>query len=176
MRSIEKSPLPPRAQLARNAAGNGYTDCFKTALDCDARLADFIEAFYTTPLFRLERAILAGFFACPSSDADAVELAAGRRERFAAWTVEARAVDQILLCDLQGRTRSWLRVDTPDASGTLLYFGSAIVPAHPERHGRAALGAGFRALLGFHRLYSRALLGAAARRLERRRPIAPPQP
>ncbi len=176
MRPIEACPLPPRALLARYTADNGYTDCFTTALDRPVTLGELVEAFYTSWLFRLERAILATLFACPSTDAEAAELAAGVRERFAAWTVEARADDQVLLCDLRGRTRSWLMVEATDGNVTRLRFGSAIVAAHPQRRGRAALGAGFRALLGFHRLYSRALLGAAARRLERRRPIAPRRP
>ena len=167
MRSIEPSPLPAQALLARYADGSGYSDCFTTALARAVTLDAFIENFYTSRLFKLERAILATLFACPSTDAEAAELAAGERERFAAWTVEARAGDQILLCDLRARTRSWLMVESLSAPGTRLFFGSAIVPAYPEREGRAALGAGFRALLGFHRLYSRALLHAAARRLER---------
>lgn len=167
MQSIEPCPLPAPALLVRYAGGNGYTDCFTTVLARRVALADFIDAFYTSWLFKLERAVLAGLFARPSTDAEAAELAAGNAERFAAWTVEARAADQILLCDLRGRTRSWLMVEARNTARTRLYFGSAIVPAHPERHGHAALGAGFRALLGLHRLYSRALLHAAARRLER---------
>ncbi len=167
MQSIEPSPLPAPALLARYAGGNGYSDCFTTAVARSVTLDQFIETFYTSRLFKLERAVLASLFACPSTDAEAAALAAGERERFAAWTVEARAGKQILLCDLRGRTRSWLMVESPGAPGTRLYFGSAILSAHPERSGRAALGTGFRLLLGFHRLYSRALLRAAARRLER---------
>ncbi len=168
MPSIEACPLPSHALLTRYAAGNGYTDCFTIAIDRPVALAGFIEAFYTTWLFKLERAILAGLFACPSTDAEASELAAGVREAFAAWTVEARADDQILLCDLPGRTRSWLMVENRETTRSRLYFGSAITPAHPERQDRAALGAPYRALLGFHRLYARALLRVAAGRLVRR--------
>ena len=82
-----------------------------------------------------------------------------RREldAFAAWRVEDRAEDQLLLCDLPGRTRSWLMAAS-EGTRTLLYFGSAIVPLSP----------GYRALLGFHKLYSRVLLRAAKSRLERR--------
>ena len=86
----------------------------------------------------------------------------------AAWTVEARGTDQLLLCDFQGRTRSWLMV-TPGEHGhsTRLYFGSAVVARVDRRTGRSRMGWGFHALLGFHRLYSRALLRAAQRRLQR---------
>lgn len=167
MRSIEPRPLPAHALLARYAGGSNYIDGFSTALARPVTLGAFIEAFYTSWLFKLERAVLAGLLACPSTDAEAAELAAGKRERFAAWTVEARTDTQILLCDLRGRTRSWLMVESGAAPGTRLYFGSAIVSANPGRSGRAAPGTGFRALLGFHRLYSRALLHAAAHRLER---------
>lgn len=166
MQAITPAALPADALLARYAGGNGYSDCFTTALVRSVTLGEFIEAFYTSRLFKLERAVLATLFACPSTDAEAAGLATGRRNRFAAWTVEARARDQILLCDLRGRTRSWLKVESSAAPGTRLFFGSAIVPAHPARSGRAALGTGFRALLVIHRLYSRALLRAAARRLE----------
>ena len=52
------------------------------------------------------------------------ELAQGRRETFAAWQVESRAPDQLLLCDFRGGTRSWLMV-IARREGTLLHFGSA---------------------------------------------------
>jgi hypothetical protein len=72
--------------------------------------------------------------------------------------------DQLLLCDFQGRTRSWL-MSAPDSTGpspaTTLNFGSAVVPQKP--HG--PMGPAFRALLGFHHLYSRALLRSAVMRL-----------
>ena len=161
MRSVEPCPLPAHALLARHAGGGGYTDGFTTTLARAVTLAAFVEAFYTSWLFRLERAVLARLFACPSTDAEAAELASGKRQRFAAWTVEARGDDQILLRDRRGRTRSWLMVDGAQAGPTRLYFGSAIEPVRP--------GSSIRALLGLHRFYSRALLRAAARRLERSR-------
>ncbi len=58
--------------------------------------------------------------------------------------------------------------DTPLTSW--LYFGSAVVPARSVRSATPKLGAAFTALLGFHRIYSRALLGAARRRLLAQRP------
>jgi hypothetical protein len=48
--------------------------------------------------------------------------------------------------------------------GTRLFFGSAVVPAHP---GKAALGFTFTVLLGFHKLYSQTLLHAARKRLHK---------
>ncbi len=50
---------------------------------------------------------------------------------------------------------------------TRLYFGSAVVPKRDSKTGEPRLGTGFRALLGFHQLYSVALLRAARRALER---------
>ena len=48
------------------------------------------------------------------------------------------------------------------AASDALYFGSAIVPRQ-----RGGLGWQYAALVGFHKLYSRLLLAAAARRLAR---------
>ena len=54
------------------------------------------------------------------------------------------------------------------AAGTRLYFGSAVVPVVSRQSAKAEMGFAFRALLGFHKLYSRALLGAASARLTHR--------
>jgi hypothetical protein len=94
------------------------------------------------------------FLSMPSSDTDVRRLAQEQAGSFAAWSVEGRAPNQLLLCDFQGRTRSWLMTQ-PIESGTRLYFGSAVVP----------LRAPYGVLLGFHKLYSRLLLSAARSRL-----------
>jgi hypothetical protein len=102
----------------------------------------------------------------PSTDAEARALARGERDGFAAWTVEARAPDQVLLCDFTGRTRSWLMVSpSSEPAGTRLYFGSVVVPERDAGTGETRMPAIHNRLMAFHRLYSRALLGAAARRL-----------
>jgi hypothetical protein len=79
------------------------------------------------------------------------------------------------MADFQGRTRSWLMVvaaaDSHGHEGTYLYFGSAVVPVLSARSGKRTLGLVFRLLLGFHKLYSRALLFAAKSRLKRLRPL-----
>lgn len=128
--------------------------------------ADYIEAFYTTAVFKVERQILAWAVSRPSTDPQARELAAGTRDAFAAWTVEGRSADQLLLCDFQRRTRSWL-MSVPTDGGTRLYFGSAVVPVAGRRGGPARMGFVFAALLGFHKVYSRVLLRAAIARLAR---------
>lgn len=154
--------LPAGALLDRYRDSGAYTDCFVATVPVSIDHARYIEAFYTTPLFKAERLILATLVGRPSTDLEARRLAAGEATRFAAWTVEDRRSDQILLCDFLGHTRSWLmsRVDAANGSpATTLYFGSAIVP-----RGRDPVGRGFRALLGFHQLYARALLRSAAGR------------
>jgi len=165
--SVRASSLPPDALLAAYRSAGHYTDCYQTRIDAQPSQAAYVEAFYTSWLFKLERRILA-LASMPSTDAEAAELATGTREHFAAWRVEARTPEQLLLCDVQGRTRSWLMAtDAAPGTGGTLYFGSAIVPAPGAEPGAATLDFPYGALLGFHRRYSRLLLGAAAARLER---------
>jgi hypothetical protein len=162
---VEACRVPAGSLLAAHRDAGSYTDCFVTEVAGAVSQARYIEAFYTTPLFRLERCILA-LLLRPSSDGQARQLALGTRSRFAAWQVEQRRSDELLMA--AGRTRSWLKV-APSASGTRLYFGSAIVPPDGYERGRDPLGRGFRFLLGFHTRYSLALLWAARQRLERQR-------
>lgn len=164
-------PLPPEALLNRCLASGAFTDCYFIDMARPVTHAEFVEAFYTTPVFKLERLILRLFVSRPSTDAQAGQLARGEISSFAAWSVEARAPDQLLLCDLSGRTRSWLMVaasPNPDFIGTRLYFGSAVVPVRSPDTGRTSLGPVFSALLGFHKVYSRILLRAAERGLLRK--------
>ncbi len=153
--SVKSTPLPADALLQRYAQRDDcYTDCYEVDTTA-ADLAACISAFYTTPLFRAERLIL-GFAGHASTDADVAALATGQADTYAAWRVEDRTADQILLCDVAGRTRSWLH-HTPGK----FYFGSAVTPPTPG----APLGGLFTALLPFHKVYSRGLLASAARRL-----------
>jgi hypothetical protein len=166
MASIQPRALPSDALLARYAQAGAYTDCYATEVPGSVTFVRFVTAFYTSGLFKLERFILRWALARPSTDVEAAQLAAGARGSFAAWDVEARAEDQILLRDLAGRTRSWLMVRALDGgAGTRLYFGSAVVPERDARTGLPSMGFGFRALLRFHRRYSIALLAAARRRV-----------
>ena len=66
-------------------------------------------------------------------------------------------------------TRSWLMVAAAGENATRLYFGSAVVPVVDRKSGKSTMSFTFRALIGFHKLYSRALLRAAASRLDSRR-------
>ena len=169
MPKIRNCALPDSALLQKYAVEGTYTDCYAVNLDRRISQSEFVSAFYTTWLFKLERWILAWAVNRPSSDAQASELAAATRDAFAAWRVEQRTHDQLLMCDFIGRTRSWLmtarRADHDDC--TRLYFGSAVVPRVDPVTGARSLGVSYRALLGFHKLYSRLLLGAACARLHR---------
>ena len=162
-------PLPTNALLAKYANSGAYTDCFATDVARTVSHAGFVEAFYTGRLFKLERLLLRVFLCKPSTDLQARQLAAGELNEFAAWTVEERAGNELLLCAVDGRTRSWLMVSTTDVpSGTRLYFGSALLPGRKTGNastGKPTMGFTFKALLSFHNFYSRALLSAAARRL-----------
>ena len=159
---ILEQPLPATALLSRHVAPGAYTDCFCTEIEGRRTHAEFVEAFYTTPLFKLERLILRLALARPSTDAEARQLARGERGQLAAWTVEELAEHQLLLADMAGRTRSWLMTEAVAAGGrSRLYFGSAVLPRRDAQTGRDSLGWAFTALLGFHRLYLRALLAAA---------------
>jgi hypothetical protein len=167
MPSIQVCALPQRALLAKYAQGGNYTDCYAAEVARPVSHEEYVEAFYTTALFKLERLLLTWFASKPSTDAQAKELASGALGAFAAWRVEERSENQLLMCDLRDRTRSWFMV-TPAGSGstvTRLYFGSAVVAVVDKQSGQATLGFTFKALLGFHKLYSRALLSAACSRL-----------
>ena len=172
-RVITTCELPAAALLRKYCVSGTHTDCYTTEISGAVSQAEYVEAFYTTWVFKLERWLLAQFVSRPSTDSQAKALASGTLSSFAAWTVEDRLTDQLLLCDFQGRTRSWLMsvVATNDATtSTRLYFGSAVVPVTHPKSGQKAMGFVFRALLGFHKLYSRVLLRAAVARLHRDRP------
>jgi hypothetical protein len=158
---VEACPLPDGALSQVYAKNGSYTDCFTTSLDRAVTFEQYVTAFYTTWVFKLERLILKWAVAKPSTDEQAAQLGAGTIDGFAAWHVEQRAPNQLLLCDFMGRTRSWLMVEPASAEGraaTRLYFGSAVTAGRETR---------FSALIAFHKLYSRLLLSAARSRLER---------
>jgi hypothetical protein len=169
MFSIEACPLPDGALLGRYRANGAFTDCYVTEVGLPVTNARFVAAFYTTPVFRLERLLLAWALSRPSTAAQAEQLADGQLATFSAWRVEDRREDQLLMSDVKGRTRSWFMV-SPDQAGTAprtrLYFGSAVLPVVNPETGASVMSAGFRALVGFHHLYSQVLLYSTRSRLE----------
>ena len=169
MPTVHREPIPEHALHAHYLREGAYADCYVTRIAQPVSHARFVAAFYTTWLFKLERVILR-LVDKPSTDADAQALARGERTHFAAWTVEARATDQLVMCDFMGRTRSWLMVEAVDGgTATHLYFGSVVVPRSDASGTKPSLGTSYSLLLGFHKLYSRALLNAARSRLVRGR-------
>jgi len=153
--------LPADALLQRSAVRAGcYTDCFETALPQKVALPAFLDAFYGSWLFGLEKLVLRAHLRGKPVNWDIAPVAAGTAEAYAAWTVEGRGDGQILMCDLGGHTRSYLAVDEIAGGGTRLLFGSAVVPR--DGHDLPWL---VRATVPLHRFYARSLLRAARARL-----------
>lgn len=171
MPSVQPCEIPLNSFLRKYEDGVGFADCYVTDVPGTVSQAAFVEAFYTSTLFKLERTMLRWLASQPATDADAHQLAAGLVGKFSAWRVEAQSSSELLLTDITGRTRSWLMalpIAVPEsAPRTRLYFGSAIVPKPSAGHQKASIGWLFHALLGFHRQYSRLLLRAASRRVQR---------
>jgi hypothetical protein len=171
MFSVVREALPADALLSTYRGGRnperwgGYGDCFAVTADRNVSLSDFVWAFYTSPLFRVERLILGAVVAAPSSQSDARAIATGSAATFAVWYVGERTATQLLMCDRYERTRSWFAVEAMNGS-TRLRFGSSVAAAG-ERRGATHLGGGFHLLLGFHVLYSQLLLHAAKVRVMR---------
>ena len=164
MFSIERCPLPENALLNKYVRPGVHTDCYRTEVIGAVTHREFVGSFYTTLLFKLERIILKWAVSKPSSDNQAIQLADGNTDTFAAWYVEDRCENQLLMCDYQGRTRSWLMVAPIEIGGikkTRLFFGSAVTPVRNANTGKSSLGFVFSMLLGFHKLYSVLLLRSA---------------
>ncbi len=143
-----------------------YMDCFVADVAGIVTLSQYIEAFYSSLPFRMERRLIQWLIGKKSSADDVRALASGRAETLSAWVVLARTDNQILLGDYQSNTRSWLAL-LPLSSGkvTRLHFGSGIRSVRDPETGEPTMTWGFRALGGFHILYSKILLAAARRGL-----------
>jgi hypothetical protein len=169
--SIRPCELPQGALLRKYLYAGAYTDCYVTDIPRRISQPEYVEAFYTTAVFKAERLLLKWLISRPSTDSEAKQLAAGALSSFAAWRVEGRAANQLLLSDITGRTKSWLMIAPlqtgSESDSTRLYFGSAVVPVISRKSRKRTLGFTFRSLLGFHKLYSRVLLFAARSRLTR---------
>jgi len=177
MRPIAQVVVPPDSLLKTFRGGRhpelwqDYHDSFAVLVDAAVSLPEFVQAFYTSPLFKLERLVLRLLAGAPSSDAEVAALAAGAQNSFAVWAVGERSATQLLMCDRYGKTRSWFQVLPLSADGqpqTVLQFGSAVA-ARRSSTGSKRMAGGFKALLGLHRLYSRLLLRAARRGVLARR-------
>ena len=147
-----------------------YADCYSTEVRGEVSFPEFIFAFYTTFLFKMERSILQWTVSKPSTEDQVRRLSNGDITTFAAWHVESRNENELLMRDFRGRTRSWLMIlpaDMLNSTGTRLYFGSAVVPVQNSQTGEVSIGWVYQALLGFHRIYSILLLHFAKSELHR---------
>jgi hypothetical protein len=158
---IQHEKLPQDALLNKYNKSNtdAYTDCFSINLDRRAKLSEYIIAFYTSRLFKMERLIL-GLIGKTSTDEDVLKLAHGESSTFAAWQVEDKNNEQILLCDYRGKTRSWLMVQELDNHSCKLLFGSAVV-FNKKPSKRNIRTWNFSILSHLHVIYSKALLSSA---------------
>ncbi len=162
MANVEARDLPQDSLLALHRGLECHRDAYAAVVPGEVSLGEFITAFYSSIQFMPERKLL-GLIGRGASRTDIGALADGRADSFAAWDVEARAENEILLRDFQDHTCSWLMVEflpsSSEAVGqqeTRLWFGSGV--RNPDR-GAVSL------LMPFHHWYSRVLLGGAVRRL-----------
>mgnify|MGYP000064086267 FL=1 len=167
MPKVFESELPSNALSATYKTQGAFVDCYYSEVAKDISLDEYIQAFYTTPLFKLERSLLSLATFKRASDHDALALSLGKSDRYSIWTVEGREANQILMRDFTGNTRSWLMVQKASDSeaGTRLYFGSVVVPKEKTESGQASFGGLFHLLGKFHQIYSKALLTSAYKRL-----------
>lgn len=166
MPKVFTTELPKSALSSSYKAQGAFVDCYYLDILQDISLDKYIQAFYTTPLFKLERSLLSLATFKRANDDGAVELSLGKSEHYSIWTVEGRESNQIMLRDFSGNTRSWLMVeDKKNEIGTRLYFGSVVVPKDRKNNGQASFGKLFHFLGSFHKIYSKALLSAAYRKL-----------
>ena len=99
----------------------------------------------------------------PSTDDGARLLSRNEIHEFAAWKEQSRGDNQLVMMDFRQQTCSWFML-VPQENGSLLYFGTAVMRNRESSSGMEMPWI-HRCLLGFHRLYSSALLQATARRL-----------
>ncbi len=167
MPKVIATALPSNALSAAYKEQGAFVDCYYIDIATDISLAEYIQAFYTTAIFKLERSLLSLATFKRTKDDEAVKLSLGESDTYSIWTVEGREDNQVMLRDFTGNTRSWLMVEKASGSemNTRLYFGSVVVPKSKAENGQASFGVLFNLLSKFHQVYSKALLTAAYKRL-----------
>lgn len=165
MFQISPVPLPAFALLSRYASRPGHhTDCFVTEIEGQVSIAEYTEAFFHSPVLRIERQLLR-LIAPASSYAQVQALATGTGTTLAGWELESRTEDQLLLSVMGGGIRTWLMVEEA-GDKTRLLFGSAVIPRNADSE-NPKIDWHINALMGFHNLYSRIVLAAARGQLKR---------
>ena len=85
MFSVLRDAVPVDALLKTYRGGlnperwDGYGDCFSVSVDRAVNLGEFVFAFYTSRVFRIERWLLRAFIGARSNDQDARGLAQGTK-------------------------------------------------------------------------------------------------
>jgi len=164
---VKVAPCPvPQDGLLQRYVGEGatYTDCYEACVPGSVDLEQFVAAFYTTSLFRVERIVLRLALRKRIFDSDSAAMIAGETDTFAVWRVEARTDGQILLKDQSDLTRSWFSASVAQDGRSVVRFGSAVIAAPG-----ASLPLAAKLSLPLHRIYSGALLRTAVRGLVRSR-------
>jgi len=127
---IQQIDIPADTLIAEHRTRiDGFADSFMTRVPQDVSLATYVEAFYTTPVFRTERMIL-GLAGHKSSDQQARNVAQGEADRFAIWGNPIRRDGELLMQEASGATSSWF-MTRKDGEGTELYFGTTVRPGRP---------------------------------------------
>lgn len=164
MNPVFARTLPTDSIALHYQEAGSYVDSFSIDVNDSITFEQFVNAFYTSRVFKLERVILAIAVRKPSTDQQARLLAAGEIHEFSAWDEEARTANQLIMRDYQSITRSWLMTEATQ-DGSRLYFGSIIVPRDKGEDRQGVLSPFFRLTLGAHLFYSRVLLRSAVARL-----------
>lgn len=170
MTQVSAPELPPESLLARLRGPECYRDAFRASLPGEVSLGELVTAFFSSRVFLTERMAL-HLIGRGAGQAEIAALAAGETQRFAAWEMEAREENQLLMHDFLDQTCCWLAVSTrgpdgalcgplpvPEVGRTFIWFGTGV---------REVGGPIMRHLQGAHRFYARQLLAGAARGLAR---------
>ena len=75
MLTVQPCEVPLNSSLRPYKDGPGYADCYVTQVPGAVTQAAYIEAFYTSHLFKIERTLLHYLASKPATDADAKALA-----------------------------------------------------------------------------------------------------
>lgn len=75
MPTVHPCEVPLHSFLSKHKDGPSYSDCYMTQIPGKVTQAAYIEAFYTSPLFKMERILLQYLASKPATDADAKALA-----------------------------------------------------------------------------------------------------
>lgn len=176
MSKVTPVNLSRQSLLSASAERPGsYADCFEGVVRLDrcpeAAFQRFVFLFFDSSVFRVERRLLKLIGKAPGHYTDAMALAQGRTDRFAAWVVEGRRPTELLLAVPGTPIRTWLALDHEGQHGRLC-FGSAILA--PQ--GRPKIHWAVRATFGAHRLYSRLLLRSAVSDCHKGKDLPPRSP